>query len=76
MGLAPLWDPFAALGRQLAADPVVGMFYPLNCALRLLPQPLSLNLSIALHHYVAAAGAFLLLLLVRPKMRTRGQNLG
>ena len=57
----PLWDPFAGLGRPFASDLVVAVFYPLNCVLRLLPEPNSLNVSIAVHHFIAAAGAFALL---------------
>ncbi|MFI5396956.1 MAG: hypothetical protein ACHQ9S_15575 [Candidatus Binatia bacterium] len=57
----PLWDPFAVLGRPFAADLVTAVYYPLNWGLRLLPEPHGLNLSIALHHFIAAAGLFALL---------------
>lgn len=57
----PLWDPFASLGRPFAADLVTAVYYPLNWGLRLLPESHSLNLSIVLHHLIAAAGLFALL---------------
>jgi hypothetical protein len=57
----PLWDPFAVLGRPFAADLVTGMLYPLNWFLRLLPEAHSVNVSIALHHCIAAFGLFALL---------------
>ncbi|MGH3055326.1 MAG: hypothetical protein ACRDL7_10160, partial [Gaiellaceae bacterium] len=57
----PLWDPFSVLGRPFAADPVTGVFYPLNYVLRLLPEAHAINLSIILHHFIAASGMFALL---------------
>ncbi len=57
----PLWTPFQVLGKPLAADPLAGIYYPVNWAARLLPFPLGYNASLALHHVLAAAGLYALL---------------
>ncbi|MBI3388875.1 MAG: YfhO family protein [Deltaproteobacteria bacterium] len=57
----PLWDPFAVLGKPFAADIETGVYYPINWLLRSLREPFGFNVSIALHHLIAASGMFALL---------------
>ena len=42
-------------------SPLAAIYYPPNWLLRLLPFPLGYNASVALHHALAAAGAYALL---------------
>ena len=55
-GYPPLWTPFQVLGKPLAADPLAGVFYPVNGLARAFPFPLGHAVSVALHHVLAATG--------------------
>lgn len=60
-GQVPLWNPFADLGRPLAADPTSSVFYPLKLLFAApLPYPLLYNLFLILHWVLALAGMYAL----------------
>jgi len=60
-GQVPLWNPFADLGRPLAADPTAGVFYPLKLLFAApLPYPLLYNLYLIAHWALALAGMYAL----------------
>lgn len=56
-----LWNPWQVLGKPLAADILMGVFYPINWITRLLPEPFGYNTSIVLHHIIPAIGMYALL---------------
>jgi len=56
----PQWNPFIALGRPFAADPLAGVYYPPHWLLRQLPVASGFNLSLVVHHAWGSLGAFLL----------------
>jgi hypothetical protein len=56
-----LWNPWQVLGKPLAADILMGVFYPINWMTRFLPEPLGYNTSIVLHHIIPAFGMYALL---------------
>ncbi len=60
-GKLPFWTPYVFSGMPFLADPQVGAWYPLNWPFFLLGiTPRSLMWEIALHAFLAAAGAYLL----------------
>jgi len=60
-GQVPLWNPFADLGRPLAADPTAGVFYPPKLLFAApLPYPLLYNLFLIVHWALALAGMYAL----------------
>lgn len=57
----PLWNPFADLGRPLAADPTASVFYPLKLLFAApLPYPLLYNIYIIAHWGLALWGMYAL----------------
>lgn len=58
----PFWTPYVFSGFPFLADPQVGAFYPLNWPFFLLGiTPRAIQWELALHAWLACAGAFLLL---------------
>lgn len=61
----PLWNPYAVLGKPLFADPLSGLQYPPNWLLFNFNQPYIYNLSLVFHHFMAALGFYLFLVLLK-----------
>lgn len=60
-GQLPFWTPYVYCGFPFLADPQVGAWYPLNWPFFLAGiTPQAIELEIALHALIAAAGAYLL----------------
>src|SRR5947199_602142 len=60
-GKLPFWSPYLFSGMPFLADPQVGAWYPLNWPFFLLGvTPRAIEWEIALHAFVALAGAYLL----------------
>ena len=57
-GQLPLWNPFHFAGTPHLADPQTTVLYPPAMLLRWLPAPAFFGWMIALHLWIAAAGAF------------------
>jgi len=61
-GELPFWTPYLFSGFPFLADPQVGAWYPLNWPFFLLGiTPRAIQWELALHAFLACAGAFLLL---------------
>lgn len=59
-GRLPLWDPFVLSGFPVLADFQTGALYPPSMLLRVLPLNQFLVWNVALHLWIAGAGAYLL----------------
>lgn len=59
-GQLPLWNPYLASGLPLWANPQIGVLYPPNWLLLVLPLGFGLSLLSALHIYLLGLGAFAL----------------
>ena len=60
-GRLPIWIPEISGGRPLAANPVVGAFYPLRPLLAMFPFPVAMRLFPVFHWAAAGLGILLLL---------------
>ncbi len=59
-GRVPLWNPYIFMGAPFVANSQVGFFYPLNWPVWLLFEtPYAVKVSIILHIFIAAWGAYL-----------------
>ncbi len=59
-GQLPLWRPLILGGEPFAANPLSGLWYPLNLLLLVLPLTPAFNLLFVLHTAWAGAGGYLL----------------
>lgn len=53
-GVLPLWNPYVFSGTPFLAGIQSALFYPLNLLFLLFPTPFAINLSIALHCFLAS----------------------
>jgi Bacterial membrane protein YfhO len=61
----PLWNPYQFGGRPHLANPEMLSLYPPHMLLRLLPLPLFVAVSFALHTWLAAVGTYLVARMLR-----------
>ena len=64
-GHLPLWNPFDAFGKPFAADSQTAVFYPLHAPFYSLSAAWALQLSWALHLWIAGSSMFALARLTR-----------
>lgn len=73
-GHLPLWNPSVAFGQSVVGDPSLQLLFPFTILPRaFLPDPLGLNIAVALAYPVAAVGAYLWL---RRRMTPGAASLG
>lgn len=59
-GQMPWWNPFVLMGTPFFADPQSGVFYPPSLLFAVFDAPRGIAASLALHLFVAQAGAYAL----------------
>lgn len=57
-GRLPLWNPYLFMGAPFLANSQAGFFYPFNRLLSWLPTARAVNMTIVLHAWLAAVGAY------------------
>lgn len=73
-GHLPLWNPSVAFGQSVIGDPSLQLLFPFTILPRaFLPDPIGLNVAVALAYPVAAVGAYLWL---RRRMTPGAASLG
>ena len=73
-GILPLWSPLIFSGTPFAANPLSGLWYLPGWLAILLPLPLGINLTAALHLVLGGVGFYLLL--IRNKLSHRSAIFG